>query len=62
MNTPVRLATFGVGLVAVFGAAVGVGAAVGPVGLVSEDISPDHAPAPDGSTPRDSAPHEEHGS
>ena len=32
MNTPLRLAGFGLGLVAVFGAAVGVGAAVGPVG------------------------------
>ena len=32
MSTPVRLAAFGLGLVAVFGAAVGVGNAVGPVG------------------------------
>jgi hypothetical protein len=32
MNTPLKLAVFTLGLVAVFGAAVGVGAAVGPVG------------------------------
>jgi hypothetical protein len=31
MNTPLRLAAFALGLVAVFGAAVGIGAAVGPV-------------------------------
>ena len=32
MSTSVRLAAFGLGLIAVFGAAVGVGNAVGPVG------------------------------
>jgi hypothetical protein len=32
MNTPLKLAAFGLGLVAVFGAAVGIGSAVGPVG------------------------------
>jgi hypothetical protein len=32
MNTPVKLAGFGLGLVAVLGAAIGVGRAVGPVG------------------------------
>jgi hypothetical protein len=32
MNTPLKLATFGLGLVAAFGAALGVGTAVGPVG------------------------------
>jgi hypothetical protein len=32
MNTPVRLAVVALGLAAVFGAAVGVGAAVGPIG------------------------------
>jgi hypothetical protein len=37
MNTPVKLAGFGLGLVAVFGAAVGVGTAVGPVGPAAED-------------------------
>src|SRR4051812_49249486 len=31
MNTPTTLAAFGVGLVVVFGAAAGVGSAVGPV-------------------------------
>jgi hypothetical protein len=35
MNTPLRLAAFAVGLVAVFGTAAGVGAAVGPVGTES---------------------------
>jgi hypothetical protein len=37
MNTPVKLAAFGVGLVATFGAAAGVGAAVGPVGPAADD-------------------------
>ncbi|MCZ2860115.1 hypothetical protein [Blastococcus sp. VKM Ac-2987] len=32
MNTPTKIAAFAVGLVAVFGAAVGVGSAVGPIG------------------------------
>jgi hypothetical protein len=32
MNAPLRMAAFALGLVAVFGAAVGVGSAVGPVG------------------------------
>ncbi len=40
MNTPVKLAAFGVGLVAVFGAAAGVGAVVGPVGPAAGDTSP----------------------
>jgi hypothetical protein len=40
MNTPSRLAAFGVGLVAVFGAAAGVGAVVGPVGPAAADASP----------------------
>jgi hypothetical protein len=35
MNTPLKLAAFAVGLFAVFGTAVGVGAAVGPVGSTS---------------------------
>ena len=34
MNTPTRIAAFALGLVAVFGGAVGVGAAVGPVGPI----------------------------
>jgi hypothetical protein len=37
MNTPVKLAGFGLGLVAVFGAAVGLGTAVGPVGPAAQD-------------------------
>lgn len=32
MNTPLKLAAFALGLLAVFGAAVGAGAAVGPIG------------------------------
>lgn len=39
MNTPVKLAAFGVGLVAVFGAATGLGAVVGPVGPAAEENS-----------------------
>jgi hypothetical protein len=37
MNTPLRMAAFTLGLVAVFGAAVGVGSAVGPVGPAGGD-------------------------
>jgi len=44
MNTPARIAAFALGLTAVFGAAVGVGAAVGPVGPAGVD-----APASTGS-------------
>ncbi|MGY2065717.1 hypothetical protein [Blastococcus sp. SYSU DS0619] len=36
MNTPTKIAAFAVGLVAVFGAAVGVGSAVGPIGPAEE--------------------------
>ena len=37
MNTPTKIAAFAAGLVAVFGAAVGVGSAVGPVGPADPD-------------------------
>jgi hypothetical protein len=40
MNTPLKLAAFALALVAAFGAAVGIGSAVGPVGAA--------APSPDG--------------
>ncbi|MGY1849507.1 hypothetical protein [Blastococcus sp. SYSU DS1021] len=43
MNTPARIAAFAVGLVAVFGAAVGVGAAVGPVGPAADTAGAGHA-------------------
>ncbi len=39
MNTPAKLAAFGAGLVAVFGAATGLGAVVGPVGTAAEESS-----------------------
>jgi hypothetical protein len=39
MNTPAKLAAFGAGLVAVFGAATGLGAVVGPVGPAAADTS-----------------------
>jgi hypothetical protein len=39
MSTPVKLAAFALGLVAVFGAAVGVGSAVGPVGTPVADAA-----------------------
>ena len=42
MNTPLKLAAFGVGLVAVFGAAIGVGSAVGPLGPAVEAPAADH--------------------
>ncbi|MGY1916617.1 hypothetical protein [Blastococcus sp. SYSU DS0973] len=44
MNTPTKIAAFAVGLIAVFGAAVGVGSAVGPVGP-AENRGTEHAPA-----------------
>ncbi|WP_432487900.1 hypothetical protein [Kineococcus sp. SYSU DK018] len=49
MNTPTKLGAFGLGLLAVFGAAAGIGAAVGPVGP---------ATAPHGSATH-TGPHEE---
>ncbi|UOY01994.1 hypothetical protein [Blastococcus sp. PRF04-17] len=47
MSTPLRLLAFALGLVAVFGAAVGVGAAVGPVGSVPEEPAHDMAADPE---------------
>jgi hypothetical protein len=47
MSTPLRLAAFALGLVAVFGAAVGVGAAVGPVDSVVEEPAHDMAADPE---------------
>ena len=41
MNTPVKLAGFALGLVAVFGAAVGLGALTGPVGPAAEAAADD---------------------
>ncbi|MDP5182654.1 hypothetical protein QOZ88_08375 [Blastococcus sp. BMG 814] len=43
MNTPAKIAAFAVGLVAVFGAAVGVGSAVGPIGPVEAPAGAGHA-------------------
>jgi hypothetical protein len=49
MNTPLKLAAFGAGLVAVFGAATGLGAAVGPVGpAASDSTAAGHDMAADG--------------
>ena len=42
MNTPLKLAGFALGLVAVFGAALGIGAAVGPVGPAAEAAGDGH--------------------
>jgi hypothetical protein len=39
VNTPIKLTAFAVGLVAVFGAAVGIGNAVGPVGPATDDAA-----------------------
>lgn len=62
MGTPAKLASFGAGLVAVFGAALGVGSAVGPVGPPAEESSPaEHRPAPEDTRPAPGTPHEEHG-
>ncbi|MDP9427929.1 MAG: hypothetical protein M3Q47_03215 [Actinomycetota bacterium] len=61
MRTPVTLAAFGLGLAAVFGAAVGVGAAVGPVGPAAEESSAPagHDPATPGAGPTADPGHEE---
>ena len=42
MNAPTTLAAFALGLASVFAGAVGVGAAVGPVGPVSGDPAGEH--------------------
>src|SRR3954464_1050063 len=42
MNTPLKLAGFALGLVAVFGAAVGIGHAVGPVGSTADAAAAGH--------------------
>ncbi len=59
MNTPTRLGAYTLGLVAVFGAAAGVGSAVGPVGAAVEDTAThgeSHAESPvDAGAPRSSA-------
>src|SRR3712207_8252110 len=39
MNTPARLGAYALGLVAVFGAAAGIGTAVGPVGAAADDTA-----------------------
>lgn len=52
MNTPLTLTGFALGLVAVFGAAVGIGSAVGPVGRADEN------PATAGHEMAAEAPHE----
>jgi hypothetical protein len=43
MNTPLKLAGFGLGLAAAFGAALGIGNVVGPVGSVTEAPADEHA-------------------
>lgn len=42
MNTPLKLAGFALGLVAVFGAAAGLGSVVGPVGPTAAAAAPGH--------------------
>jgi hypothetical protein len=42
MNTPLKLAGFGLGLAAAFGAAVGIGSAVGPVGPAAATSADGH--------------------
>src|SRR3954449_7393293 len=39
MNTPAKVGAYALGLVAVFGAAVGLGSVVGPVGAVADDTA-----------------------
>jgi hypothetical protein len=54
MNTPVKLGAYMVGLVAVFGAAAGIGSVVGPVGATADDTAT-HNTAPHGDAPAGSA-------
>ncbi|SFF76440.1 hypothetical protein [Blastococcus tunisiensis] len=62
MNTPLKLAGFGAGLLAAFGAALGVGSLVGPVGPATEaaaeqhDMGTEAAPAHDDAAGHESAP------
>jgi hypothetical protein len=51
MNTPARLAVVTLGLAAVFGAAVGVGAAVGPIGAPERSAGAAPAAAPPAEAP-----------
>lgn len=60
MNTPVKLAAFGVGLLALFGAATGLGAVVDPVGTAADEPSAaghDMGTDEDGAAHGDEAPH-----
>ncbi|HET6394252.1 MAG TPA: hypothetical protein VFG13_15600 [Blastococcus sp.] len=57
MNTPLKLAGFGLGLAAAFGAALGIGTAVGPVGSVAE-AADEHAMGGEPSGGHDDAGHE----
>jgi hypothetical protein len=58
MNTAAKLATFGLGLAVVFGAAVGIGAATGPVGPTAETTTDSHGMAAEehGSAPASEVP------
>jgi hypothetical protein len=49
VNTPAKLSAYTLGLVAVFGAAAGIGSVVGPVGAAADDTAT-HDTAPDGET------------
>src|SRR5688572_21053685 len=53
MSTPTRLGAYTLGLVAVFGAAAGIGSAVGPIGAAADDTAT-HDAAPHGETPAES--------
>ncbi|TQN42252.1 hypothetical protein FHU33_1647 [Blastococcus colisei] len=58
MNTPLKLAGFGVALVAAFGAAVGIGSVVGPVGPTAEAAADEHDMGPGPAAGHDDAGHE----
>jgi hypothetical protein len=53
MNTPARLGAYTLGLLAVFGAAAGLGSVVGPEGAAADDTAT-HDTAPHGETPAES--------
>jgi hypothetical protein len=53
MNSPTKLGAYTLGLVAVFGAAAGIGSVVGPVGAAADDTAT-HDAAPHGETPAES--------
>jgi hypothetical protein len=58
MNTPLKLAGFGLGLAAAFGVALGISTVVGPVGSVAEAAADEHAMSSEPAGGHDDGEHE----